>query len=89
MSTQEATKGTYPIQQKKLFDFMWGKGDVPILDLYRHLYDKEPKKGPVSETRDAQQRLGPTITRLNRRLKPHRLKVVPGEMKGTYTIKKA
>jgi hypothetical protein len=68
-----------PTQQEKLYEALAGKGDVSIDTLYRILFDREPPK-------DAQQRLGPSIVRLNRRLAASRLVVRPGKMKRTYTL---
>lgn len=38
------------------------------------------------ERRDMQQRIGPYVTKLNRRIRSHKLAVKPGDMKGTYVL---
>ena len=75
-----------PAKLQKLYDFMQGKGDTPILDIYRHLNDREPERAQLSEHRYAQQALGTHITRLNRRLREHKQAVRPGRIKGTYVL---
>lgn len=75
-----------PAKLQKLYDFMQGKGDTPILDIYRHLNDREPERAQLSEYRYAQQALGTHITRLNRRLREHKQAVRPGRIKGTYVL---
>ncbi len=70
-----------PPKLRKLHDFMQGKGDVDILEIYRDVVS-----GDVPPLRDAQQQLGPYITRLNRRLREHRQAVRPGRIKGTYAL---
>ncbi len=75
-----------PEKLRKLYDFLDGKGDTPILDIYRHVLDREPEPAPLSEYRYAQQALGTHITRLNRRLREYRQAVRPGRIKGTYML---
>lgn len=77
---------TLPATSEKLYTFMRGKGEVAILDIYRHFFGKQAEPGPVSEWRLAQQRLGTPISRLNRRLRAHRQIVTPGRTKGTYVL---
>lgn len=38
------------------------------------------------ERRDMQQRVGPYVTKLNRRIRGHKLIVKPGDLKGTYVL---
>lgn len=68
-----------PAQQHKLYAALLDQGDVAIDLLYRTLFDREPPK-------DAQQRLGPYIVKLNRRLAEHGLIVRPGRIKRTYSL---
>lgn len=75
-----------PEKLRKLYDFLLGKGDTPILDIYRHVLDREPTAAPRSKHRYAQQELGTHITRLNRRLREHKQAVRPGRIKGTYVL---
>ncbi len=75
-----------PEKLRKLYEFLQGKGDTPILDIYRHLNDREPQRAQISEHRYAQQALGTHITRLNRRLREHKQAVRPGKLKGTYVL---
>lgn len=77
MSNKEYIK--LPAQQQKLFDALATGGDVAIEDLYRLLLEREPPK-------DAQQRLGPYIVKLNRRLAAQNLVVRPGRIKRTYSL---
>lgn len=72
-----------PERQRDLYDLLVGKGDVAVLELYRGM------GGPAdhgSDVRYAQQYLGGYITKLNRRLKEHRIRVKPGRMKNTYAL---
>jgi hypothetical protein len=68
-----------PAQQQRLYDALAGNGDVDIDVLFRTLFDREPPK-------DAQQRLGPYIVKLNRRLAAGNLVVRPGRLKRTYSL---
>lgn len=70
-----------PPKLKELHDFLVGKGDVEILEIYRNIVGSEEL--PL---RRAQQYLGPYVTKLNRRLREHRQVVKPGRLKGTYTL---
>ena len=73
-----------PPKLKELHDFLKGKGDVAILDIYRNVVSAEELP-----QRAAQQYLGPYITKLNRRLREHKQAVRPGRIKGTYVLTKA
>ena len=75
-----------PEKLRKLYDYLSDKGDTPILDIYRHVLDREPTPAPLSAHRYAQQELGTHITRLNRRLREHQQAVQPGRVKGTYVL---
>lgn len=70
-----------PPKLHELYNFLTGKGDVDILDIYRNVVD--PQERPL---REAQQYLGPYITKLNRRLREHGQIVKPGRLKGTYCL---
>lgn len=70
-----------PPKLKELHDFLAGKGDVEILEIYRNVVGNEEL--PL---RRAQQYLGPYVTKLNRRLREHRKVVKPGRLKGTYVL---
>lgn len=70
-----------PPKLAELHRFLEGKGDVAILDIYTSVID--PRDKPL---REAQQYLGPYITKLNRRLRSHGQRVQPGRIKGTYTL---
>ena len=71
-----------PPKLEALYGFLRGKGDVAILDIYTSLVD--PREG--KPLREAQQYLGPYITKLNRRLREHKQIVRPGRLKGTYCL---
>jgi hypothetical protein len=69
-----------PPQLQRLYDELAGRGDVSIDVLFRAVF------GATESERSKQQRLGPYITRLNRRLRASRRKVTPGRLKGTYVL---
>jgi len=71
---------TLPARTQHLYDALFGRGDVPIADLYATM------GGPVDASYTKAQWLGPYITRLNRRLRERGLKVTPGRMKGSYCL---
>jgi hypothetical protein len=65
----------------ELFRIFEGKEEVAITKAYALYFgDLEPV------TRNAMQRLGSEVTRLNRRLKSQGLAVRPGRTKGTYRL---
>ena len=68
-----------PERQRKLYDALAGRGDVPITDLCKAIEANLENTAP-------QQWLGPYITRLNRRLSKRGLVVKPGALKGTYRL---
>ena len=81
-SSLPQTPGRFPRQGEALFNALKGQGDVAIADLFHAVYpDRE-----LGEKRDMQARLGPFITRLNRRLKGEKQVVRPGHLKGTYRL---
>lgn len=70
-------------QQRALLDTLRDKGDVAIDDLFAVI------DGPGERYRSSRQRqqwLGSYLIRLNRRLRKHKLKVQPGQMKRTYRL---
>lgn len=72
----------FPAQQQKLYDLLFGNGEVEIDRIYRELFDRDAPK-------DAQQKIGPYIVKLNRRLAPQGLVVRPGvRLKRTYSLQK-
>jgi hypothetical protein len=71
-----------PPKLGELYRLLDGKGDVDILEIYTSIVD--PREG--KPLREAQQYLGPYITKLNRRLREHRKAVKPGRIKGTYCL---
>ncbi len=71
-----------PKTAQTLFDALHCKGDVDIDTLHKALFPG----AKVREKRNQQQRLGPPIVRLNRRLVKHKLAVKPGALKGTYRL---
>lgn len=76
-----STELTLPRREQDLYDLLAGKGDVSIPDLY------EAMGGPVDRDPSYYQMwLGYYITRLNRRIKNMKMKVRPGEARGTYTL---
>lgn len=74
--------GRTPAAQLALYTALKGNGDVPFHTLLSATQD-----GAVAANDPhLQQRLGPYVTRLNRRLKAARLAVRPGRLKGTYCL---
>lgn len=58
--------------------------DISILALYRVLFPKDETED--AKLRDVQQKLGPSISRLNRRLREEKKLVRPGVGRGTYRL---
>lgn len=75
-----------PASLQKLYDALQPAEDSrSVLELHEAVY------GPlvsaqVNEVRHMQQRLGSYVTKLNRRLKGHKLAVKPGDRKYTYVL---
>lgn len=55
--------------------------DVMIPALHGVLFPDSPR-----DHRDAQQWLGPYLTKLNRRIAKHKLAVKPGRLRGSYRL---
>lgn len=72
-----------PPKLRGLYEFMCAHDgeDVAITAIFGVVIASE-----VPPSREAQQQLGPYITRLNRRLREHRKAVKPGRLKGTYAL---
>lgn len=70
-----------PKQQAKLYAILAGGADIDIDVLYRTLLEKEPPK-------NAQQHIGPYISKLNRRIALKGEIVRPGKLKRTYSLQK-
>lgn len=70
-----------PTQLSRIYALLEPGADVPIVDLFDALgvANRDPKT--------MQQFVGSYITRLNRRLKSSKKRVVPGRMKQTYTLR--
>jgi hypothetical protein len=74
---------TLPPRLQKLFEsFPTRDQDVAIWTLYSALFPAHPTIQPVLQ----QQKLGPSITRLNRRLRGERIAVRPGVARRTYRL---
>ena len=69
-----------PRQQAAIYGVLYNAGDVAISDILNALGID------AANTTFDQQFLGSYITRLNRRLKAHKQRVVPGRMKRTYRL---
>ena len=67
-----------PPKMNVLYRALFGQGDVGIDELAEGL--------GLGADRHPQQALGPYVTRLNRRLAKHKMKVEPGRMKRTYRL---
>lgn len=70
-----------PAQQQVLFDLLRNAGDVSIDKLFEAIDGSSEYEGVAR-----QQWLGSYITRMNRRLRAHRLAVRPGALKRTYRL---
>lgn len=70
-----------PRRQALLFKAVQGKGNVDIRLLFKAVFEEA-----APDYTDAQQKLGPVITRLNRRLRDGKLIVKPGTLKRTYCL---
>ncbi len=80
-SPPQAVTPNLPPRLLELYRALDGQGDVDIIKIYEIVVGPPPR--PLRET---QQYLGPYITKLNRRLREHGLKVKPGRIKGTYCL---
>lgn len=68
--------------QKKVFDaFIDTDCDVLIITLYRRVYGKVK---PLSSVRSLQQRMAPTFSAINDKIRPARIE--PGYLKKTYRL---
>lgn len=65
-----------PMQEQPYHDFH-------LLHIYLHVYGV---KKTTAQSRDVQQKLGPLISRINKKLKQEKKKIVPGNMKRTYRL---
>lgn len=76
--------GPAPLAQRAIFEALLkaSSGELPI----NTLYDLTGYDDTITDVRARQQRLGPLIIRLNRRLKKAKLVVRPGRVKHTYCL---
>lgn len=72
-------------RQQDLFDLIADRGEVDVNHLYACYYGRRPKI-EVSPIRYAQIRMGPPISRLNRKLRRQGMLVEPGQIKGSYRL---
>lgn len=71
-----------PAKLKALYElFARLDTDVSIEEIYSEMFGAAKK-----ERWEKQQQLGPYITKLNRRIAGNKLKVRPGDAKGTYRL---
>ena len=70
-----------PPKMSILYGALVGKGDVPVVSVHNTYFGE-----PEADFRKAMQRLGPYVTKLNRRLKNQKKAVKPGRLKGTYCL---
>lgn len=72
-------------KQWRLYLFMFDyKGrDVPITDMYTHMYRGAPD---TIDFRQTQQRVGSLVSRINRGVKTLGEVIKPGELKRTYRL---
>lgn len=69
-----------PVREKALYDALAHGQDVKIEVLFA------AAGGPPDLPYNKQMWLGPYITKLNRRIKNHKLKVQPGVARGAYRL---
>lgn len=74
--------GRPPELQVRLYDALKSGKDTAIADLFSVAYPD----ADMAEQRLAQQRLGPPITKLNRRLRSYAYAIRPGRARGTYAL---
>lgn len=79
MPSSSPEAGLTPREQD-LYALLRGGADVKIDDLF------SAADGPPELPYNRQMWLGPYITKLNRRIKNHKLKVRPGVARGTYRL---
>jgi hypothetical protein len=72
-----------PNKQKVIYDLVKSGEDVPILTIFKAVTGDAVVH---EDSRYQQSYLGSYITKLNRRLKQHGERVVPGRLKGTYRL---
>jgi Uma2 family endonuclease len=70
-----------PPRSQAFYDLLAGKGDVSFHALYIGYFGTMPPKHDR-----VQQYLGNPVTRLNRRLRKHGQRVVPGHARETYRL---
>ena len=72
----------------QLYTLLDGNGDVPILDIYKGYYARNPKSAGHTTTSKMQAALGWPISTLNARLHPMKQRIVPGEARKSYRLVK-
>lgn len=73
-------------RQQELYDLLLSRGDVAIDTLYDCMGGPEGRSTLTRGRSYAQAWLGGYVTRLNRKLAGHDLKVEPGDLKRTYRL---
>lgn len=80
---------TQPIELPKklqsVYDLLAKGNAVAFADIHDAIFDNATE----FDQRLLQQRIGPYIARLNRRLDRYRMVVKPGVLKGTYTLQRS
>jgi hypothetical protein len=72
-------------QEQQLFNYFAEVGvnkDLSIADLHDKMFPQED----TTDFRVVQQRLGAVIAKINRKKKPERFQIVPGNIKRTYRL---
>lgn len=70
-----------PAALQLLFDALKTGKDTPIATIHATLFGST-----LEDPRSMQQRVGPYVTRLNRRIRGAKKIVKPGALKGTYVL---
>lgn len=72
--------------EQRLYNKLRPNGDVAIPTIFRTIFARWPE--PSITPRQQQQRISASLWRLNRKLAPHKLRVVPGVKRRSYRLSK-
>ena len=70
----------------ELYQLLDGQGDVPIPDIYKGYYQRDPKVKGHTTMQQMQSMLGWPISTLNSRLRYQGKTITPGKARGTYRL---
>lgn len=75
---------TLPPALEKVFRAFSLDTDVPFIQVYRIVCPEDTT--PDKKLKNVQQRIGPYISRINRRIGSHKMAIVPGVARRTYRL---